>query len=48
VNLFGECIQQLTTNNQQLTLDMRGMAKGVYFLTVNSEKGIVNRKIVKE
>jgi len=48
MNVLGECIQQQTTNNKQLTLDMRGLAKGVYFLSVNSQQGVVNRKIVKE
>lgn len=49
VNVLGECIQQLTTSNQQLILDMSGQAKGIYFVEIMDEKGNdVNRKIVVE
>jgi len=48
MNMLGECIQQLTTNNKEQILDMSGYAKGVYFVRIESEKGIVNRKIVKD
>ncbi len=47
VNVLGETIQQLTTNNKQLTLDMSNVAKGVYFVRIEDEKkNVVNRKIV--
>ncbi len=36
MNTLGECIQQLTTSNQQLILDMSGYAKGVYFVKIES------------
>jgi Secretion system C-terminal sorting domain len=47
LNVLGETIQQLTTNNQQLILDMSGFAKGIYFVRIEDEKkNVVNRKIV--
>jgi len=46
MNTLGECIQQLTTSNKQLILDMSGYAKGIYFVRIENEKGIVNRKII--
>ena len=36
MNTLGECIQQLTTSNKQLILDMSGYAKGVYFVRIES------------
>ncbi len=55
MNLVGECIQQLTTNNKQLILDMSNVAKGIYFVriedtsagSVTENKKVVNRKIIK-
>ncbi len=47
IDLLGECIQQLTTNNKQLTLDMTGYAKGIYFVQVTDEKkNTINKKII--
>lgn len=49
MNVLGECIQQLTTNNKQLILDMSSLAKGIYFVRIEDEnKNVVNRKIIKE
>ncbi len=36
MNTLGECIQQLTTSNKQLILDMSGYAKGVYFVRIEN------------
>ena len=54
MNLLGECIQQLTTNNKQLILDMSDVAKGIYFVRIEDtstgsateNKKVVNRKII--
>ncbi len=35
-DVMGNVIQQLTTNNKQLTLDVSGLAKGMYFVEVIS------------
>ncbi len=49
MNVLGECIQQLTTNNKQFTLDLSSFAKGIYFVRIEDEnKNVVNKKIVKE
>ena len=47
-DVMGETVysEQLTTNNT--TIDVSGLASGLYFLQVNSEQGTVNRKFVKE
>ena len=47
INVIGEVIQQLTTNNKQLTLDMSGASKGIYFAEIiDANKNVVNKKIV--
>ena len=49
MNVLGECIQQLTTNNKQLILDMSSLAKGIYFVRIEDEnRNVVNKKIIKE
>ncbi len=55
-DVLGNIIQQQTTTNKQLTLDMSGGAKGIYFVRVmdgsasspTEKKNVVNRKIVVE
>lgn len=48
-NLLGECIEQLTTNNKQLILDLSSFANGIYFVKIEDENQNINyRKIVKE
>ena len=49
MNTLGECIQQLTTSNQQLILDMSGLARGMYFVQItDANKNVVNKKVIKE
>ena len=48
VSILGECIQQLTTSNQQLTMDIANLPNGIYFMEVFTEKGILRKKFVKE
>ncbi len=60
MDVLGQCIQQLTTSNKQLTIDMSGFAKGIYYLRIetNGSTGsagsptqptdVVNRKLVVE
>jgi Secretion system C-terminal sorting domain len=47
MNVLGECVHQSTINTSQCTIDMSGMPKGIYFVRIKTEKGIVNRKIIK-
>ena len=52
-DVLGQTIQQLTTNNKQLTLDLSDVAKGIYFVRIESfdklrmTNSVVNRKIIK-
>ena len=39
--------QQLTTNNQQLSIDVSMWKEGVYFVEEETEKGIVRKKVIK-
>jgi len=49
MNTLGECIQQLTTSNQQLILDMSSFARGMYFVQItDANKNVVNKKVIKE
>ncbi len=46
-DVLGNTIQQLETTNQQVTLDMSGVAKGIYFVRMADEKGnTMNKKII--
>jgi photosystem II stability/assembly factor-like uncharacterized protein len=53
-NVVGECVflreesfGQSTINNQQLSIDISGFTKGVYFVTITDEnKNRINKKIV--
>ncbi|MEI6488836.1 MAG: T9SS type A sorting domain-containing protein [Bacteroidota bacterium] len=48
-NVLGSAVyQQLTTNNQQLSIDVSTWNTGVYFVEIESEKGIVRKKLVKQ
>ena len=47
-NVLGKCIQQLTTNNQQPTLNISSLDKGIYFIELKSKEGIRRKKFVKQ
>jgi hypothetical protein len=47
-DILGQTIQQLTTNGQQPTIDMSGVAKGIYFAEVATDEGIMRKKFIKE
>ncbi|MEI6489224.1 MAG: T9SS type A sorting domain-containing protein [Bacteroidota bacterium] len=48
-NVLGSVVyQQLTTNNQQLSIDISTWNAGVYFVEVETEKGVVRKKVVKQ
>ncbi len=45
--VLGECVFQSTINNRQSTIDIRGFAKGIYFVEVaTSSNKIIRKKIV--
>ncbi len=47
-NVLGSCVlyQQLTTNNQQLTLNVSGLRAGIYFVQVKTKDKMFNKKII--
>ena len=48
-NVLGSCVQKLTTNNQQQTsLNVSDLAKGIYFVEVKTKNETYIRKFVKE
>jgi Secretion system C-terminal sorting domain len=44
----GRTVRQLLTSGNQVTIDLSGNAKGVYFVSVETKKGILIKKIVLE
>ncbi len=49
MNVFGEVIsEQLMLNNGQWTIDLTKEAKGIYFVQIQTERGSINKKIIKE
>ncbi len=45
-NILGETIYQTTKDNLQASINLSSHPKGIYFVQVKTEKGILNRKIV--
>ena len=49
MNIIGEEILETKINEKQATIDMSGVAKGIYFVQItDANKNVVNRKIVVE
>jgi len=44
----GRTVRRLLTSGNQITIDLSGNAKGVYFVNVETKKGILIKKIVLE
>jgi len=47
-DVLGNEILKQVQNDKSATIDVSGLAKGMYFVEVKTEKGIVRRKVVKE
>ncbi len=48
-NVLGEMlIETKDTSTSSVTIDVSGLAKGIYFMEIKTEKGIINKKIIKE
>ena len=47
-NMQGEIIQQQTTNTQTTNIDISSLSHGMYFVKVQTEKGVEVKKIIKE
>ena len=49
MNIIGEEILESKINDKQTTIDLSGVAKGIYFIQITDENNnAVNRKIVVE
>jgi len=46
MDVTGKTVKTIITNNN--TIDVSNLVKGIYFLQVQTEKGIVNSKFIKE
>ncbi|MEI6488788.1 MAG: T9SS type A sorting domain-containing protein [Bacteroidota bacterium] len=47
-NVLGEEVQSLKLESSKLAVDISSLANGVYFVEVETEKGIVRKRLVKE
>jgi hypothetical protein len=47
-NLLGEEILNTTPNNNQYTININQFSKGIYFVEIKTENGVVRKKVVKE
>jgi hypothetical protein len=48
LNIEGQLIKSLAANNNKTIVDISALAKGMYFVKVKTDKGVVVRKFVKE
>ena len=48
ITVTGACIYESTVKHDELVIDMASLPRGLYFLSVLSENGIVVKKVVKE
>jgi hypothetical protein len=48
INMEGQVIKSINADGNATTIDISGLANGVYFLKAKTEKGIVVKKLVKE
>jgi hypothetical protein len=46
IDLLGKEVKQLTTTDKRIELNVSEFPKGIYFVTVSSEKGISSQKII--
>ena len=46
INVLGKCVFQSTINNNQSTINLSSFAKGIYFVEIRTEAGVVNKKVV--
>lgn len=47
INVTGACIYESAVKHTELVIDMASLPRGVYFLSVLSESGIIVKKVVK-
>ena len=47
-NLQGQLLLQQSTTDAKTELDISAFAKGMYFIKVDTDRGVVSKKIIKE
>ena len=47
-SVLGECIYQSEISNSKSEIDISSLAKGIYFVEIKTEEGIVRKKVVKQ
>lgn len=47
INIVGEVIYESTITSQQSTIDLSNFSNGIYFVRMQSEKGMIVKKIIK-
>ena len=48
LNIQGQLIKRIAANENNTSIDISAFAKGMYFIKVKTEKGLVVKKFVKE
>lgn len=48
LNIEGQIINRIIANEKQLSIDISGIARGMYFVKVKTENGMTMKKFVKE
>jgi hypothetical protein len=48
LNIEGQLIKRINTNEEQTTIDIAGFAKGMYFVKARTQKGIMVAKFIKD
>jgi hypothetical protein len=48
LDVTGKNIKNLTTENNEVKLNLTGLAQGIYFLNIQTEQGVKNVKVLLE
>ena len=48
LNIEGQLIKRRTVDQNPTTIDISGFARGMYFVKVKSDRGVVVKKMIKE
>jgi Zn-dependent metalloprotease len=48
ISLYGEVLQTIPASSNEVQVDMSKLTKGVYVISVKTEKGVMNTKVIKE
>ena len=48
MNSLGMLVKRIETKNKEVTIDNSDLASGIYFISIETEKGIVTKKVIKQ